>query len=206
MAEVLILIFTAVLMGMRCVHGFGVYRGTERPFYRIWEEKGLFLTAAVFVVLYLGIWYAAGKDMTGIRLLDLAASYLVLACIDGKQKIVPDFILICMFAGQMLLGVSVQPLSTLWHMVWTGCVFGAAVGVMVSLSRGKAGMGDALLLWVTAMTAGWNYTLSLLFIGLFLSFLFSIGMLLFRRGTLKTELPFVPFLTAGLLIQMIAWF
>lgn len=205
MAEILILICTAVLMGMRCVYGFGVYRGTERPFYRIWEEKGLFLATAVFVVLYLGIWYAAGRSMSTVRIADLAISYLILAGIDGKRKVVPDFILICMFGGQMLLGVSVQPFSILWHAIWTGSVFGAAMAIVVYMSRGKAGMGDALLLWVTAMTAGWNYTLSLLFIGLFLSFLFSIGMLLFRRGTLKTELPFVPFLTAGLLIQLIAW-
>ena len=54
------------------------------------------------------------------------------------------------------------------------------------------------------MTAGWGYTLQLLFFAMGLSLVYGIGLLLVWRKDVRTEFPFVPFLAAGMAIQMVS--
>ena len=53
------------------------------------------------------------------------------------------------------------------------------------------------------MTAGWSYALWLLAAGLMLSFFAGIWLLVFRKKSAKTEMPFVPFLTAAMAAQLV---
>ena len=63
-------------------------------------------------------------------------------------------------------------------------------------------MGDGKLFGVTAMAAGWSYALWLLAAGLVISFFAGIWLLIFRKKSAKTEMPFVPFLTAAMVVQL----
>ena len=201
LTSILVIILTAVLAGMRTVYGFDWCTNREKPFYQVWTSRRLYPAVFIWLVVYFLLWYLSDQSMTAIRLLDLVLTYLILAAVDVKRKVVPDPIFLCYFAGQMLMGaLAVEP-TELWHMVWTGTVFGAIVLISALISKEKVGMGDVLLLWITAMTAGWMYTLLILALGLFLSFAFGIVLIIFRRGTLNTEVPFVPFLTMGTILH-----
>ena len=70
-------------------------------------------------------------------------------------------------------------------------------------SKGKMGMGDAKLLGITAMTAGCKYTMQILSIALMLSFFYSLYLLGFWKKCIRTEFPFVPFLTVGMAVHLI---
>lgn len=201
LTSILVIILTAVLAGMRTVYGFDWCTNREKPFYQVWINRRLYPSVCIWLVVYLFLWYLLDQSMTAIRLLDLILTYLILAAVDVKRKVVPDSVFLCYFAGQMLMGaLAVEP-TELWHMVWTGTVFGAIVLISALISKGKVGMGDVLLLWITAMTAGWMYTFMILMMGLFLSFVFSLGLLFLKRGSLSTELPFVPFLASGIIVH-----
>lgn len=201
LTSILVIILTAVLAGMRTVYGFEWCTNKEKPFYQVWTSRRLYPAVCIWLVVYFLLWYLSDKSMTAIRLLDLVLTYLILAAVDVKRKVVPDPIFLCYFAGQMLMGALVVEPTELWHMVWTGTVFGAIVLISALISKEKVGMGDVLLLWITAMTAGWMYTFMILMMGLFLSFVFSLGLLFLKRGSLSTELPFVPFLASGIIVH-----
>ena len=68
--------------------------------------------------------------------------------------------------------------------------------------KGRIGLGDAKLMGVTAMTAGIGYTLSMVFMAFMLSFVYSVIVLLIKKKNRKDEIPFGPFLTIGMLLQL----
>ena len=68
--------------------------------------------------------------------------------------------------------------------------------------KGRIGLGDTKLMGVTAMTAGIGYTLSMVFMAFMLSFVYSVIVLLIKKKNRKDEIPFVPFLTIGMLLQL----
>lgn len=201
LTNILVIVLTAVLAGMRSAYAFDWCTNSEKSFYQVWTNRRLYPAVCIWLVVFFLVWYVSKQSLPVIRLLDLILTYLILAIVDMKRKLVPDSILICYFAGQMLMGALTLEPPELWHMVWTGTVFGAIVLISALASKGKVGIGDVLLLWVTAMTAGWTYVFMILVIGLSSSFIFSIGLLLLKRGSLNTEIPFVPFLTLGVIVH-----
>ncbi len=213
--EGLAILAAAFTGGMRVVYGVDAWRGEERPFWQVWGRKSMYFGTGVWLLLLGTAWFTAilaGFTTVGrsqaVRMADLLALYGLLTVIDLKQKIVPDRILICYLIGQLLMTLGIAPMS-LVHLpvvLGIGCLILVVLMGFSRLTGGRIGMGDAKLLGVTAMTAGAMYTMQIACVGLFLSFLFSIGCLLFRRLSVKTELPFVPFLAAGMVVHLIYYF
>ncbi len=198
-----VLVVTALLNGMETVYSADYLRKEEKPFYRVWLCRKLYLWAFLWLLVHLGAGTVSERGLYLLRLADMVYIYLLLAAVDIKRRIVPDAILVCFLAGQLLWsGLMYLPDELIWTLV-TGVVFFAAVMLFTWMSRGKMGMGDAALLGITALTAGWAYVVQILVIGLMLAFLYGIGLLLFRRISMKTEIPFVPFLAAAMVIHTI---
>lgn len=211
--SILALAFAAVLGGMRIAYGMDCWKGKERPLYRVWCGKAVYLGSLFWLVMLAGIWLLSScglaeswlecRHLQAVRFADLLATYGLLALVDARRRTVSDRILICFFLGQMLLGGACEALSPLFLRLAGGAVF---AGVMLSfswLSKGKLGMGDAKLLGVTAMTAGIVYTIQLVFAGLLISFFYGLWLLFVKRRNTKTEFPFVPFLALGLVLNTI---
>lgn len=166
-----------------------------------WVGKRFWKQAAVWLAGYAGVWLLSGKQMLIIRLFDLFAFYSILSVIDGKRKAVPDSMLLFFWIGQLLCGaVSMVP-AALFQTLVSGAVFLLAAVLFSFFSGEQLGMGDAKLLGVTAMAVGWNYVLQLVCISMLLSFVYSILLLLVWRKSKKAEFPFVPFLTAGMVVH-----
>lgn len=202
------LIAAAVLMGMEAVYGLWAWQGRGEAFHKVWNDRQLYQAAALWLVFCFGIWLSAeafseNNRLLMIRFLAMAVTYLILAAVDARRKIVPDRILICYLFSQLLLAAASMDFASMGYMAVEGGILLGILAVLSFLSRGRIGLGDVKLLGVTAMTAGWIYTVQVLVYGLVLSFFYSIWLLLFRRLSGKTEIPFVPFLTAGIAVQMI---
>lgn len=198
-----VLAATALLNGMETVYSADYLRKEEKPFYRVWLCRNLYLWAFLWLLVHLCVGAAFERGLYLLRLADMVYTYLLLAAVDIKRRIVPDAILVCFLAGQLLWGGLMYLPDELIRTMVTGAIFFAVVMLFTWMSRGKMGMGDAALLGITALTAGWAYVVQILVIGLMLAFLYGIGLLLFRRISMKTEIPFVPFLAAAMVMHSI---
>lgn len=138
-----------------------------------------------------------------IRLTDLLLTYGILAVVDLRWKIVPDSILLSYFAGQLILGARFMTPEGLLYQIVTGGIFLLLALFLAWFSKGRMGMGDARLLGVTAMTAGWRFVFQTLIAAVFLSFLYSLWQIVIHKKSMQTEFPFVPFLAAAMVIESI---
>lgn len=206
----------AVFGGMETVYGYWAWKGIAERFDKVWRSRLFYQSALVWLALLLGAWYSAAaaggelKEMVpsvesilAVRLAALGLTYILLAMVDVRRRIVPDRVLLCCLAGQLLLAASSQPVGQWGRCFLQGLFLLAVLLAAAWLLRGGLGMGDAKLLGVTAMTAGWSYALWLLAAGLMLSFFAGIWLLVFRKKSAKTEMPFVPFLTAAMAAQLV---
>lgn len=203
--EWMALLALSLLGAVKSEAAFWWWQGQESGTFILWKkrQKRFFWQAAAWMAVYSGLWLLTGREMAAVRLLDLFVSYGILAAVDGKRRVVPDSILYCFFAGQLLLGAVTLPLSELLQVVISGALFTLAAVIFVFMSRERLGMGDARLLGATAMTAGWSYVLQILWLAMLLSFVYSMVLLVLCRKNIKTEFPFVPFLTGGMLVHFL---
>lgn len=195
--ELPVLCMVSVLGGIKGICGMKLWKGEEFSLTGVWRDKWLYVLGGIWLVLYGFLWFGMGKSPFVIRMADLLCTYGILAAVDGRRRIVPDEILFCYFAGQMLFGALTMPVAGLFRIMLTGGIFAAVTGIVAWCSRGKMGMGDVKLLGVTAMTAGWDFAFQLLVLAILFSFVYSIWLLAVRKSSIRTEFPFVPFLTAG---------
>ncbi len=202
--EILTLAAVSILGGMKAAWIVSLWKDRERSCCQVWCEKQTAVLSFVCLLLYGLVWLGYGKALTMLRSADLFYTYGILAMIDGKRRIVPDEILLCYFAGQMLMGALGTPLEILGKTLLSGMLFAGVLFAFVWIMGRKMGWGDVKLLGATAMTAGWGYTLQLLFFAMGLSLVYGIGLLLVWRKDVRTEFPFVPFLAAGMAIQMVS--
>lgn len=201
--EIPTLLAISVLGGMKSTYGIELWKDRERPFSQIWTEKWMYKLAGCWLIFYVLVWLLFEKSIIAVRTADLLGTYGILAVIDGKCRIVPDWILICYFAGQMLLGALCNLPVDLLQTCLMGIGFGIICMIFAWFSKGKMGMGDAKLLGITAMTAGCKYTMQILSIALMLSFFYSLYLLGFWKKCIRTEFPFVPFLAVGMAVHLI---
>ncbi len=192
----------SVLCGIKSACALREWRGEKSSLSHGFIEKRTYVLTAVWAVFYLILRVGFTMPIVPVRSVDLLCTYIMLAEVDRKQRIVPNSILLCYFSGQMLLGAMSMAPEELMRVVFTGVLFSAVIYLAVWFSKGKAGMGDARLLAVTAMTAGWRFTLQILILAVGFSFLYSLWLLIVRKKSIRTEFPFVPFLAIGLLVSM----
>lgn len=199
----------ALLGGMETVYGAWALKGRTERFDKVWKERLFYGASLIWLIVLGGLWLGGRAMMEGAggllgaRLAFLFITYLFLAAVDIRRRIVPDRMLLCYFLAQLLLGSAGGDILGQMGLLARGAVFLGAALAFAWLSKGRLGMGDAKLLGVTAMTAGWGYTLQTVVYGLLLSFVYSLWLLLFRRLDGRTEIPFVPFLAAAVGLQML---
>lgn len=196
--------FAAVLNGMKTVYGSEIYKEQEKPFWNVWNCRWLYISGAVSLGVFALIYYLGKGQIYYLRYADLLYTYLLLAAVDFKARMVPDRILLLFLTGQLLMAGS-EGLTVLTEGLLGGLIFGAVILLAAATSNGKMGLGDGKLLAVTAVAAGWNYTLCILCIAMGLFLICGIWRILFRHSSMKAEMPFVPFLFLGTVIYFI-WF
>lgn len=138
----------------------------------------------------------------------LAGYLVVLSVFDGRERKVPMSLL---GGGTLLTIVLVMrdcfSNSNDWHRIVLAAVLGLTPGVFMLLSAyvtHRVGYGDGLALLAVGMLEGYKKCWGLLCISLMIMSFWCIGLLMLRKGTRNTELPYLPFLTVAYLIYVFA--
>lgn len=148
-----------------------------------------------FMVLY---FYQTGNGWNTFWLWLFLTILLAITLEDAQHKSFPSWISYLLLILGIFVGLS--------GMDFLGAFYGMLVGIGIPLilmliTRGK-GMGDGDI-WVGAavgLALGWPYTIFVYLVAFIIGALFSCGLLLFKKYTGKTKVPFVPFLALGTLL------
>lgn len=155
------------------------------------------LTGAAFVALsgFFGI------NVLLLKYLFLACLLLVISFIDLEHYLIPDRLILVMLAGGVLVNLFTRDLaipSILGGML----VPAAALAVLAVVSRGGMGGGDIKLAGAAGVFLGWPGNAVALFLACLLAGLAGGLLLVLKRKKRKDPVPFAPFFTAGVFLQI----
>jgi len=184
-------------------------------FYNHFKIFQLFLGGMPFnwYYFFLGIWILT------------ALIFILLSAIDFRLKIIPDsLVLSLVFLGLVLIIVknfyklfgvfedsflgSYAMMFGLRDNIWINYVAASLFGVLffgliVFLSRGRAmGMGDLKLAGAIGLLLGWPDTAMAIFLAFILGSLVGIFLIIVGKKSLKSALPFGPYLAIGVFLTM----
>jgi len=171
---------------------------------RLLPYAGLPLIAAVYLALKLGAddWISLALAMTQIVFVYIAAYT------DLRTRKVSNKLVLAMLAAWLLIMAIyvVADIEAATGLLVPSLIGGAAGGgffLVLYLISGKGiGGGDIKLITVVGLCLTFAKLMPMLFVSSLLTALVSAGLLLTKRATLKTAIPLVPFLYAGILVVL----
>lgn len=124
---------------------------------------------------------------------------------DIRSRCVPVRYLL---GGSLAAAAAVLMRIARGDLAWYAAVLSTMPGLMLLLiswgSDKKIGAADGILFFWAGPVLGLRSTCILLTLALLLACLCSILLLVTRRGSLKTQIPFLPFVAGGSLLQFLA--
>lgn len=162
------------------------------------------LTAVVAVVFGALAGASAGRTALLPAFVLLALACATLAIIDFETKRLPDRLVLVAAVGGAVLLVLAAAVDDAWHPLLRAAEGAAAVFavlfLLVLIAPNGFGLGDVKIGGVLGGYLGWfgwKYVYYGIFAGFLLGALVAIVLLLTRRGTMKTAIPFGPTLMLG---------
>ncbi len=167
-------------------------------------------TGITFLLVYL--FQASGFKFQDIFALIfwfyIASSLIIIFIYDLKHYIIPDRVLIpaiIITAIYDIILVSFKfQISSLMNYFWAVLVSAGLFLVIFLMSRGKAmGFGDVKLAVLMGLLLGLPNILLALFLAFFFGAIIGLMLMVFEGKTLKSEIPFGPFLITGTFIAIL---
>ncbi len=156
-----------------------------------------------------------GLTPTAAAIYALTAALIVITFIDFEFKIIPNVISYPGITIGLLLGAFNQyaqvfdiPISqSAWDSLigmYAGGGFFWIIGELYYRMTGTVGLGggDVKLMGMTGAILGWESVAPTIFLGSLLGSIVGVGVIIFRGGHRRTEIPFGPWLSAGAIIYM----
>lgn len=120
---------------------------------------------------------------------------------DAKEKRIPNRLLLVMLAGAILACLLPGELR-FWDRLLGSLLVCGILLFICFLKAGAFGAGDIKLLAVSGLYLGVGKNLVALAIGVLLAGAFCMAGMMMKRIDRKTEIPFGPFLCAGIALSM----
>lgn len=138
-----------------------------------------------------------------IQLADLMLTLIVIAVIDIKRRIIPDYVTISFLLAQLAAVFCVaQENISVWNILVSAVIL--LVLILVSrLSKEQIGMGDVKLITAVNLIYGLPFTVYSLLLAMIAILFFAIPLLIMKKIKLKSQLPFAPFYLTGVLAYII---
>jgi len=165
----------------------------------------VFLTVVFIIgILSFGSHYHYFTDyVEAAKLTTLVLLLAPVAYIDFKSKTIPDKLLVVgLFARIIFYIIEIfaknKEVQDIFISDIKGFLFGGGIFLLTTLiARNSIGIGDVKLYGLIGFFCGYRGTLTSMIFSLFLSFIVSLALLLFRKKGRKDTLPFAPFVFAG---------
>lgn len=127
---------------------------------------------------------------------------LIIAIIDYKTKYIPDILILVLLALGMWT-MFVIPDVSFYNPLLTSIILFLVLLIANKVSKDSIGMGDVKLIPVISLFLGFSNIFSVIFISLLLSLIFGVILIIKDKKDIKTEIPFVPFIFIGVLLNLL---
>lgn len=162
-----------------------------------------FSTAILFLSLFYRYPISIISAVNLFYLFTIFSFLIIIFVYDLKHYIIPDKVIYPAIAIVFIYNF----LKSDFHLKsdFVLSAFGAALFflIIVLISRGKwMGIGDIKLAFLMGLILSWPNILVALFLAFFLGAITGVGLIIAQKKTLKSEVPFGPFLVAGTIIAL----
>lgn len=185
--------------------------GRIRYFWRLDKQRGM--TMVLSLMMSIGLTWLFDQYHYGplkvVRYLLLLALLYPIARQDAREKVIPNrwlfYILVCrgiLFAAELICfpGMWIENIK---FILIGGIASGMIFFIAYVVSRHAIGMGDVKLFAVIGLCLGFKTTYLVMIVSLILSAFYGGSMVLCRKKSMKDEMAFGPFVTAGTLIVLL---
>lgn len=170
---------------------------------RIIENKNkIFLISVAFtIVCAVALYVLMGISIESVIYLCALSTVAVMALQDIDDHHFSNAYVYLMIAFGLVL-LPLNPFVT-WLNVLLGVVLlGGGLAGLSTLTKGQIGMGDAKIFAILAVYFGGKSAFMILMYSLVVSALVGLVMIAFRKANRKTEIPFVPFILIGVIVEL----
>lgn len=115
---------------------------------------------------------------------------------DVKQKEIPTRLLLAGLLGGLIYGIC----GGEGWLLLMGVIPGMLLIFMSFLTKEKVGYGDGIMVIILGLVLGWPDSFVVYMLAQFGVLLFAIGLMAVKRIPRDTQIPFAPFLAAGVVI------
>lgn len=121
---------------------------------------------------------------------------------DIQEMKIP-VIVVYIFTFFCVIMILVNPYCKVANNVITGGLFSILIFLAYKISRGKIGLGDVKVMCGLAFAFGYPMVFNIIFASLLLSILFGSILIITKKAKIKTEIPFLPFLFLGCILNIL---
>ena len=153
-------------------------------------------------------WYFLPNILDSIFYILVSSCLIVIFVYDLKHYIIPNEVvysgIILAFLYQLQFSIF-QPMAGNFGPFISAILVGSFFLAIILISKGRwMGMGDVKLAVFMGLVLGWPGILVALFLAFLIGAFTSVILIIFKKKTLKSEIPFGPFL-AGATLVAIFW-
>lgn len=165
-------------------------------------------------LLYLLIWKVYGLTIPAMFLAVLFSILIIISFIDLKYQIIPDGLVITILIFGAANGIYQSIFLDIPWYTWVIGFFAASLPLFILglIYTDGMGGGDIKLMAAAGLFLGWKLILLSLFLGALYGGVVSIFIILAKKGSLKSAVPFGPMLSLGMVTsvlvgdRLIAWY
>lgn len=130
---------------------------------------------------------------------DLLFTLIMMTIVDIKHHIIPNQLNFLLLSSMSIAGVIANINYELWYIV----IFAIVLLILYLISRftnEQIGMGDVKLVAIVTLIMGGAFTIYTMLFSMIIMVIYAIPMMIAKKLNLKSQLPFVPFYTVGVVI------
>lgn len=137
------------------------------------------------------------------QVIDMIIAIILISIIDGKSHKIPNSMTILLLLSQTVAVFLVaKSYLNIWNVILSVAVLVLLVFVS-KISKEQIGMGDVKLIAVLNLIYGLSFTAYSLLLSLIIMLLCTIPFLIMKKINLKSQIPFAPFLTIGIIVYIL---
>lgn len=153
----------------------------------------------VIIAIYVLLYFTFEKQIVNVIFCSVAVLNTFISYTDIKKKLIsiPYCVVIVLVGFAMSIFRTDIPI---YNPVLTAIAFFLITKLIKKICKGQIGDGDVYLITGYAAAYGYPLIIKLMFYSLFIGLIIGLCGVLFKKITMKTEIPFAPFMLIGSLL------